>query len=88
MNSPAHFLSTLAEHRERLALVCQLDRLRLRLALRPAAHQPDITLGGAPISALTQAFSLAQFLPGKIGRFARNAALGADLFRAVNPFTR
>jgi hypothetical protein len=88
MNLPTHFSSTLAERRARLALVCQLDRLRLRLALRPAAHRPEITLGGVPISALTQAFSLAQFLPGKVGRFARNAALGADLFRAVNPFTR
>jgi hypothetical protein len=88
MNSPAHFPPTLAEQRERLALVCQLDRLRLKLALRPTAHRPEITLGGVPVSVLTQIFSFAQFLPGKLGRFARSASGGADLFRAFNPFVR
>lgn len=86
MNSPTHFPPSFAERRERLALVCQLDRLHLRLALRPTAKRPEITLGGVPVSALTQAFSFAQFLPGKLGGLARSASLGADLFRAFNAF--
>ncbi|MBC7365403.1 MAG: hypothetical protein H7343_01110 [Undibacterium sp.] len=87
MNPSAH-PPTPAERRQRLALMCELDRLHLRLALRPPAHRPEITLGGVPVSALTKAFSLVQFLPGKLGRFARGAALGAGLFRGFNPFTR
>jgi len=52
MNSPAHFPPTPAERRQRLALACELDRLRLRLALRPAARPPELTVGGVPLSAL------------------------------------
>ena len=83
MNSP-----TLAERRQRLALVCELDRLHLRLALRPTARRPELTVGGVPLSALTTALSFAQFLPGRFGRIARGASLGADLFHAFNPFAR
>ncbi|MBL9187086.1 MAG: hypothetical protein JNK23_06390 [Opitutaceae bacterium] len=79
---------TLEERRRRLALICELDRLHLRLALRPAARGSGAAIGGVPLSVLNKAFSFAQFLPGKIGRWARGAALGADLINLLNPFSR
>lgn len=86
MSAPHH--PTFAERRLRLALACELDRLRLRLALRPPLQSPEIKIAGVPMSAITQVFSVAQFLPGKFGRLARGAALGTDLLRAFNPFAR
>lgn len=86
MSSPEQ--PSLADRRLRLALTCELDRLLLRLALRPTARRPEIMIGGLPVSAITKAFSVAQFMPGKIGRLARGAALCADLLRAFNPFAR
>ena len=79
---------TLEERRRRLALICELDRLNLRIALRPVARRPEPVLGGVPLSVFNQALSFAQLIPGKIGRWARSAAMGADLFRAFNPFGR
>ena len=84
----SHDHPTFADRRLRLSLACELDRLHLRLALRPTVQRPEIKIGGVPMSAITKAFSVAQFLPGKLGRLARGAALGADLFRAFNPFAR
>lgn len=84
---PAHL--TIAERRERLALACELDRLRLRLALRlPLSNGTAPAIAGVPLSSLNQAFSIAQLLPGKIGRWSRRAALGAELLSAFNPFKR
>ncbi len=74
-----------AERRERLALICELDRLRLRLALRPTN---ELTIAGVPAKALTKAFSVTQFLPGRFGRLARGLALGSALFRMIQPLIR
>ena len=73
---------TFAERRERLALVCQLDRLRLRLALRPS-H--EITIAGLPATSLKKALSAAQLFPGRLGRLARGFAVGSALFRLIQP---
>ena len=86
MSSPDH--PSLADRRLRLALACELDRLHLRLALRPSPRRPEVKIAGVPLSSLTKAFSFAQFLPGKLGRAARGVALGADLLKAFNPFAR
>jgi hypothetical protein len=83
---PAPLLSA-AERRQRLALVCQLDRLHLRLALRPAPSAMG-PLGGLAAPALTPALAFAQLLPGPLGRLARGFALGSALFRTVQPWLR
>jgi hypothetical protein len=69
--------STLAEQRERLALACRLDRLNLRLAMRPTP------LERFTLNLLEKAAPLVPFLPGKIGRWARGISRGTNLFRGV-----
>ena len=76
---------TLAERRERLALVCQLDRLHLRLALRPS-H--ELTIAGLPATSLKKALSVTQLFPGRLGGIARGLALGSSLFRLLQPLLR
>jgi hypothetical protein len=68
---------TLAEQRERLALACRLDRLNLRLAMRPTPLE-RMSLG-----LLEKAAPLLPFLPGRIGRWARGITQGTNLFRGV-----
>jgi hypothetical protein len=80
-------LPTKAERRERLALQCQLDRLHLKLLLKKAQHT-EPSLGGLPLSSLGNVLSLAQLIPGKIGRLSRGFALGSELFRAAKFFRR
>lgn len=80
---PPHL--TLAERRERLALVCQLDRLNLRLALRPS---PETTIAGLPAASLKKALSATQLFPGRLGRLARGFAVGSALFRMIQPLLR
>jgi hypothetical protein len=79
---PVPFLSV-AERRQRLALVCQLDRLHLRLALRPAPPAAG-SLGALAAPAL----AFTQLLPGPLGRLSRGFALGSALFRVVQPLIR
>jgi len=73
-----------AEVIQRLSLMCELDRLRLRLALRPAPSD-ELTIGGLPKSAITKAFSFMQFVPGRIGKIARGLAIGSTFFRFIRP---
>jgi hypothetical protein len=68
---------TLAEQRERLALACRLDRLNLRLAMRPTP------LERLSLAVLEKAAPLIPYLPGRIGRWARGIAQGTNLFRGV-----
>lgn len=74
-----------AERRELLALACELDRLQLRLALRPAPSDA-LSIAGLPATALSKALSFTQFLPGNMGRIARAVALGSKVIRMVKPF--
>ena len=69
--------SSLAERRERLALACRLDRLNLRLALRPTA------LERLSLTLLEKAAPLIPLLPGRVGRWARGMAQGTNLLRGV-----
>lgn len=68
---------SLAEQRQRLALICQLDRLNLRLAMRPT-----------PVERLAMGFveklaPLAPHLPGRIGRWTRGIMRGTEMFKTV-----
>jgi len=67
-----------------LALICELDRLRLRIALRPApAH--ELTVGGLPASAIAKALAFTQYFPGRIGQMARGVAIGSSIIRVLKP---
>lgn len=76
---------TVTERIKQLALTCELDRLRLRIALKPAPPH-EMTLGGLPASAIGKALSFTQYFPGKIGQVARGVSLGSAVFRIVQPF--
>ena len=75
MNGRAH--STPAQRREQLALACRLDRLNLRLAMRPTA------LERLSLTLLEKAAPLIPFLPGRVGRWARGITRGTNLLRGV-----
>ncbi len=79
--------SALADRRARLALVCELDRLHLKLAVKKTQGQ-ELEIAGLPVTTVTKAFSLAQLFPGPIGRWSRRLSLGAELLRAFNPLAR
>ncbi len=65
---------TPAQRRDCLALACRLDRLNMRLALRPTAlERLSLTLLGLS----------APLLPGRIGRWARAFEQGTKLLRGV-----
>jgi hypothetical protein len=64
---------TLAEQRERVALACELDRLNLRLAMRPTPIE-RMTLG---------VLEKVPHLPGRIGKWARGIVRGTNLARGV-----
>lgn len=75
-----------AEERiQQLALICELDRLQLRIVLKPAP-QNELTLGGLPASAIGKALSFTQYFPGRIGQVARSVAIGSAMFRVIRPF--
>lgn len=85
--APAGTPTSLADRRLRLALACELDRLHLKIAFAKP-HGRELQVAGVPLSTFTKAFSVAQLLPGSIGRWSRRLSLGAELFGAFNPFTR
>lgn len=66
--------------REKLAVLCALDRARLRLALAPTPRPPSAVADG-----LDLLLGAARRLPGRAGKWARRAGLLAD---AVRFFTR
>lgn len=78
---------SLADRRQRLALACELDRLHLKIAFAKKSGR-ELQIAGVPLSTFSKAFSVAQLLPGTIGRWSRRLSLGAELFSAFNPFTR
>jgi hypothetical protein len=74
MNPPA---PTLEERRQRLALECELDRLNLRLAMRPTR------VDGLALSVAAKMLPLARHFPGRIGRWSREVSHGAAFFRGI-----
>jgi hypothetical protein len=66
--------------RERLRLLCALDRARLRLAFRPrpvAAGRSGLPVVGG----LSRALTMAAFLPGAAGRWSRRLAAGLRVLK-------
>ena len=74
-------LSTHIARRERLAVLCSLDRAALRLVMRPVAT-PD-SAAPAGHGSLGNVFAVTQFLPGAIGRWSRRLARGGNVLRAL-----
>jgi hypothetical protein len=72
-----HHPLTLDERRERLVLACELDRLKLRLALRPSP------LERLTISVIEKIAPLAPHLPGRLGRWTRGIMQGTSMVRDV-----
>jgi hypothetical protein len=73
-----------AERIRQIALSCELDRLRLRIALRPTPSR-ELTIAGLPATAIGKALSFTQYFPGKIGQMARGLAVGSTIFRILKP---
>ena len=67
---------TIAARRERLKLECELDRLNLRIALRPASERPV----GAAVSLIPRLLSL---VPGRWGRWTLRALDALVLVRGA-----
>jgi hypothetical protein len=65
------------ELREWLALACELDRVRLRLAARPT------TFERLSMSMLEKLIPLAPHLPGKLGKWSRGILQGTNILRGV-----
>jgi hypothetical protein len=68
---------SIAEQRERLALACQLDRLNLRLALRPTPMER------LTINVLERLAPLVPHLPGRLGKWTRGIMRGTHFVRGV-----
>lgn len=79
MSPPDAPRSAREAQRERLALLCALDRAALRLALRPRPAAPSGLLGGG----LNQALRMTAHLPGAPGRWSRRIALALGIFKTL-----
>jgi hypothetical protein len=66
-----------AAQRERLALACELDRLNLRLAMRPTA------LERLSMAVMVTVAPIVPHLPGRIGAWARGIVRGTKALRGV-----
>jgi hypothetical protein len=75
MNTPNQL--TLAEQRERLVLVCELDRLNLRLAMRPTPME------SVALNVLERVAPFVPHIPGKLGKWARRIMRGTNVARGV-----
>jgi hypothetical protein len=73
-----------AARRERLLLLCAVDRARLRLLWRMPTKPPPPprSFGSGLLSPPTLA-ALLPWVPGKIGRWSRRIRTGANILRTV-----
>lgn len=71
-----------AERRQRLAVLCALDRVQLRLALAPAPRPtaPAEKIAGESLKTVLAA---TRFLPGKLGLWSRRIGFAASLVRLL-----
>lgn len=71
-----------SERRQRLAVLCALDRVQLRLVLAPPprAASPANSIAGEGIKTVLDATRL---LPGKLGVWSRRIGLAASLVRLL-----
>jgi|GEM_PF-3503621 hypothetical protein len=68
---------SIADRRERLLLQCQLDRLKLRTAVRKAS------IDRVSLSAADLLVKWAPHLPGRAGKWAKEIIQGLLLFRGL-----
>lgn len=88
-SAPAGTAPARAAQRERLVLLCAVDRARLRLLLRmptrPKSEPSSFSFASGLFSPPTLA-ALLPWIPGRIGRWSRRVRTGAHLaglFRTV-----
>ncbi len=82
MSLPAHS-SDPAERRQRLAVLCALDRAQLRLVLAPPPlHAPEPSLNVAT-DGLKTVLNATRSLPGKFGVWSRRLGLVASVIRLL-----
>jgi hypothetical protein len=72
-----------AERRQHLAVLCALDRAKLRLVLAPPPRPPAEATETIAGEGLKNLLALARFLPGKLGVWSRRAGFAASLLRLL-----
>jgi hypothetical protein len=73
-----------AARRERLLLLCAVDRARLRLLWRmPTKPPPPPRSFGSGLLSPPALAALLPWVPGKIGRWSRRIRTGATILRTV-----
>jgi hypothetical protein len=80
--SPEDFFAHVAR-RERLSVLCALDRAAFRLTLRKPAPAPASSAGPSGHGGLGNVLAVTQFFPGAIGRWSRRLARGGSVLRAL-----
>ncbi len=71
----------LEQQRERLVLLCALDRAHLRLRLAHAAQAAESPL--APLPLVRDILQVTRLLPGAPGRWSRRFSLLGDLLQTL-----
>ena len=74
---------SLAERRQRLAVLCALDRARLRVTLSLPRRSAEAAPGEGANDGLQAVLGAVRFLPGKLGVWSRRAGLAASIFRIL-----
>lgn len=69
--------------RERLAVLCALDRAALRLTLQPRPPQTGANTPATGGVGLGSVLAVTRFFPGAIGRWSRRLSVGGGLLRAL-----
>lgn len=67
-----------AERRQRLAVLCALDRVQLRLVLAPPP-QPVAPANSIASEGIKTVLNATRFLPGKLGVWSRRVGFAASL---------
>lgn len=73
----------LAERRQRLAVLCALDRAQLRLVLAPPPPRATEPLETAASEGIKTMLNATRFLPGKLGVWSRRVGFAASLVRLL-----
>ena len=74
---------SLAECRQRLAVLCALDRAHLRVTLSPPRRSAEAASGEGATDGLHAVLGAVRFLPGKLGVWSRRAGLVASIIRIL-----
>lgn len=80
--SPEDFSAHIAR-RERLSVLCAIDRAALRLILKKPVPTPASAAGSSGRGGLGNVLAVTQFFPGPIGRWSRRIARGGSVLRTL-----